>query len=62
MARTASNFRQADVTRAVNGATKAGLQIVSVKINPQTGEIKIEIGTPRAQDSASPEGNEWDKI
>jgi hypothetical protein len=62
MSRAQSNFRQRDVTRAVKAVAATGLPIASVRINPQTGEIKVEMGIPGAQDSASLEGNEWDRI
>jgi hypothetical protein len=40
-----------------------GLPIASVKINPQTGEIKVEMGISGAQDSTGlSESNEWDRM
>jgi hypothetical protein len=63
MARTPSNFRQRDVTRAVKAVAATGLPIASVKINPQTGEIKVEMGISGAQDSTGlSESNEWDRM
>jgi hypothetical protein len=63
MSRVPSNFRQSDVTRAVKGAAATGLSVAGVKVNPQTGEIKVVFGNPTAQDPVPmQEGNEWDRV
>jgi hypothetical protein len=60
MARTPSNFRQQDVTRAVKAVTAAGVHIVRIEID-KTG--KISITTADAADRPGDvEGNEWDRV
>jgi hypothetical protein len=49
--RSPPTFRQADVTRAVKGAVAAGLNVVGVKVNPQTGAIELVTGESTVQDS-----------
>jgi hypothetical protein len=44
-------FRQGDVTRAVKGAIAAGLNVVGVKVNPQTGAIELVISESAGQNS-----------
>jgi hypothetical protein len=54
MARTSTTFKQSDVVRAVRAVSAAGLHVVGVKIDPQTGKIEIVTGTVPAQDNFTP--------
>ena len=47
MSRTASAFRQTDVTRAARGVVNAGLKVSGIKIAPN-GEIRIDVLTSEA--------------
>jgi hypothetical protein len=51
MTRPPSLFRQRDISRAIRGATAAGLTVSAVRINPQ-GAIEVVIGKLEAQDPA----------
>jgi hypothetical protein len=42
-------FRQVDVTRAVRGATAAGLHVSSIKIGPDGGIEILTGGAPRVE-------------
>jgi len=43
MARAPSNFRQQDVTRAINAAKRAGLDIARVEVDAKTARIIVII-------------------
>lgn len=53
---TAVKFKQADVTRAINAAKKAGLEVESVQISPE-GKIKVQVAVD--EKAARPMGG-WD--
>jgi hypothetical protein len=56
MARAPSNFRQQDVTRAINAATRAGLKIARVEVDAKTARIIVII----AEHENKPDENYWD--
>jgi hypothetical protein len=61
--RAPSAFRQGDVVRALKAAAAAGLHVTGFKIDPQTGAIAVEVGSPEAQgDAPARERNEWDSV
>jgi hypothetical protein len=60
MARAPSIFRQQDVTKAIKGATKAGVNIARIEI-ARDGRIVIITATEAAQVGAGEE-NSWDRV
>lgn len=59
MSRAPSNFRQSDVTKAINAAKASGLPIARIEVEPKTAKITVIIGEP--QDNVpTPEPNPWD--
>ena len=43
MGRGPANFRQQDVTKAINAAKRAGLNVVRVDIDPKTARISVTV-------------------
>jgi len=41
MAGQPSNFRQQDVTRAINAAKRAGLEVIRIEVDPKTAKIAV---------------------
>jgi len=41
MGRGTASFRQADITRAINGAAAAGMKIARIELDPTTGRISL---------------------
>jgi hypothetical protein len=60
MTRSASTFRQRDVTRAVRATVAAGVPVARFEIEP-TGKIVIVAGEPEVG-GISPTSNEWDGV
>ena len=54
-------FKQGDVTRALKGAIKAGLDVHGLEIVADTGNIRLDL-KPSDQQSAQKSGNEWDGV
>jgi len=57
MAGQPSNFRQQDVTRAINAAKRAGLDVVRVEVDPKTGRIELVV---RGEDAKERKINPFD--
>jgi predicted aspartyl protease len=58
MSRGSCKFKQRDVTRALRGTVKAGIEVRRIEIDKE-GKIVVVAGRP------SPEGepvNEWDNV
>jgi hypothetical protein len=63
MSNRPATFRQVDISRAVRGATAAGLAVGRVEIDP-TGKIVLVAATePRGANSdRQGDTNEWDEV
>jgi hypothetical protein len=55
-----ATFREADVSRALKGARKAGLKVARIEIDCD-GKIAVIAGAPVPGDGQK-EGNEWDEV
>ena len=60
MTRIPSIFRQQDLTKAIRGATKAGVNIAQIEI-AKDGRIVILTAPKSAQLGGAEEENEWDR-
>jgi hypothetical protein len=60
MTRAPSIFRQQDLTKAIRGATKAGVNIARIEI-AKDGRIVIITSADAVQIGAEEE-NEWDRV
>jgi hypothetical protein len=58
VSRAPSNFRQSDVTKAINAAKASGLPIARIEVEPKTAKITVIIGEPK-ENEATPEPNPW---
>jgi hypothetical protein len=62
MARGAQTFRQADITRAIKAAVRAGVPVARVEVSPE-GRIIVIAGKPREEEqNPTTEANEWDSV
>jgi hypothetical protein len=61
MARAPSIFKQQDITKAIKGATKAGVNIARIEI-AKDGRIVIITGAEAAVQVEAGERNEWDQV
>ena len=60
MSKAPSNFRQQDVTRAINAAKASGLPIARIEIDPKTAKISVIVGEPKSEDASASSPNPWD--
>jgi len=62
MSRGPQSFKQADVTRVLKAAAKAGFSVSRFEID-RAGKIVIIAGSPdTAGEAGSSEANEWDSV
>lgn len=52
-----ATFKQADLTRALRGARKAGLEPRGCRVNPATGDIEMQFG-----DGPAVASNSFDRL
>jgi hypothetical protein len=63
MSRGPQSFKQADVTKALKAAEKAGFGVSRCEIDPRTGKIVIIAGTRDAiAETGNLDVNEWDGV
>jgi hypothetical protein len=55
-----ARFTEADVTRALKGAKKAGYSVNKARIIHGTGDIELVFGAPGDQTFDNGSDNEWD--
>jgi len=61
MMRAPSIFKQQDITKAIRGAIKAGVNIARIEIAKDGGIVIIPAGEAAVQAEAG-EDNEWDRV
>jgi hypothetical protein len=61
MTRAPSIFKQQDITKAIKGATKAGVNIGRIEI-AKDGRIVIITAAEAAVQIGAGEDNEWDQV
>jgi hypothetical protein len=63
MSRGPQSFKQADVTKALKAAEKAGFGVSRCEIDPRTGKVVIIAGARDTRaETGSFEANEWDGL
>jgi hypothetical protein len=60
MSKGPHTFKRRDVTRAIEAALAAGIQVARAEIDPRTGKIILVFGDPKNSNAAEPGG--WDNI
>jgi len=61
MARGPCTFKQADVTRALIAAKKAGIEVRRIRVS-KDGTIEIDTGKPESERRCNADGNPWDEV
>lgn len=62
MSRGPHNFKQADVSKAIKAAVKAGLTVGRVEISPDGRIVVVAGALGQGQNSGATEVNEWDAV